>query len=67
MYKLLNTFEFIKAVFDTVLDMINVVHYDKPLIFNGATFQMKLITHDRVLNINCSIRLSLSRLFLRLY
>ena len=42
-------FEFIKAVSETVLDMINAVYYDKPLILIMA------------------IRLSLSRLFLRLY
>ena len=35
-YKLLNTFEFIKAVSDTVLDMTNAAYYDKPLIFTGA-------------------------------
>ena len=27
------TFEFIKAVSDSVLDMINSVYYDKPLVF----------------------------------
>ena len=32
-YGLLNTFEFIKAVSDTVFDMINAVYHDKPLIF----------------------------------
>ena len=42
-------FEFIKAVSDTVLDMINAVYHDKPLIFIRA------------------IRLSLPRLFLKLY
>ena len=30
------TFRFIKAVSDTVLDMINAVYYDKPLIFIRA-------------------------------
>ena len=34
--KLLNTFEFIKAVSDTVFDMINAVYDDKTLIFTGA-------------------------------
>ena len=29
-------FEFIKAVSDTVFDMINAVYYDKPLIFTRA-------------------------------
>ena len=28
-------FMFIKAVFDTVLDMTNAVYHDKPLIFIG--------------------------------
>ena len=37
-YKLLNTFESIKAVSDTVFDMINVVYHDKPLIFTGVLF-----------------------------
>ena len=32
-YKLLNTFEFIKAVSGTVFDMINAVYHDMPLIF----------------------------------
>ena len=35
-FKLLKTFEFIKAVSYTVFDMINAVYYDKPLIFTGA-------------------------------
>ena len=34
---MLNTFEFIKAVSDTVLDMINAAYRDKPLIFIRAT------------------------------
>ena len=42
-YKLLNTFDFIKAVSDTVFDMKKVVYYDKPLIFIGATFREKLV------------------------
>ena len=33
---LLKTFKFIKAVSDTVLDMINAVYHDKPLIFIRA-------------------------------
>ena len=37
-------FEFIKAVSDTVLDMINSADHDKPLIFIGATVQEKLIS-----------------------
>ena len=35
-YKLLNIFEFIKIVSDTVLDMINAAYYDKPLLFTMA-------------------------------
>ena len=38
------TFEFIKAVSDTVLDMINAADYAKPLI---------LISHHQAVNINC--------------
>ena len=30
------TFEFIKAVSDTVLYMINAVYHDNPLVFIGA-------------------------------
>ena len=30
------TFEFMKAVSDTVLNMINAAYYDKPLIFLEA-------------------------------
>ena len=52
-YKLLNTFEFIKAVSDTVLDKINAAYYDKPLIFTLATFKEKLFSHHRAVNINC--------------
>ena len=40
-YQLLNTFEFIKVISDTVLDMINSAYHDKPLIFIGATFREK--------------------------
>ena len=32
-------YEFIKAVSDTVFDMINAAYYDKPLIFIRATFR----------------------------
>ena len=35
-YKLLNTFEFIKAISDTVLDTVNVVYHAKELIFTGV-------------------------------
>ena len=52
-YKLLNTFEFIKAVSDTVLDMINAAYYDKPLISTEATLQVKLVSHNQAVNINC--------------
>ena len=51
-YKLLNTFEFIKAVSDTVLDMINAAYYAKHLIFIGATFREKLVSHHQAC-INC--------------
>ena len=37
-YNLLKTFEFIKPVSDTVLDMINVVHCVKYLILSGLQF-----------------------------
>ena len=57
-YKLLNTFEFIKVVSDTILDMKNAAYHTKPLI---------LMSHRQAVNINCWIRLSLSRLFLTLY
>ena len=32
-HKSLNTFEFVQAVSDTVLDMTNAAYHDKPLIF----------------------------------
>ena len=40
-------FMFIKAVSDTVFDMINSVYHDKPLIFIGATFREKLVSHHQ--------------------
>ena len=49
-WALLKIFEFIKAVSDTVLDMINVVYLDKPLIFIGATFREKLVSRQRAVN-----------------
>ena len=52
-YKLLNTFEFIKAVSDTVLVMINAAYYAKPLIFTGVLFREKFVSHHQALNINC--------------
>ena len=39
-----------KAVSDTVLDMINAVYYDKPLIFIGAKFREKFVSHHRAVN-----------------
>ena len=45
-HKLLNTFEFIKAVSDTVWDMINAAYHAKPLIFIGATFREKIVFHQ---------------------
>ena len=38
-YKLLSAFEFIKAVSETGLNMINAAYYEKPLIFIDATFR----------------------------
>ena len=44
-------FEFIKAVSDTVLDMINAAYYDKLLMFIGATFRgEKLVSYHRKVN-----------------
>ena len=43
----------IKAVSDTVLDIINAVYCDLPLIFIGATFREKLVSHLHAVNINC--------------
>ena len=44
------TFEFIKAVSDTVLDMINTTYHEKPLVFIGATFREKLVCLHRVVD-----------------
>ena len=49
----MNIFAFIKAVSDTVLDMINAVYLDKPLIFIGTTFREKLVSFHQAVNINC--------------
>ena len=49
-YKLLNTFEFIKAAYDTVLGMINAAYYDKPFIFIWATFREKLVSHHHAVS-----------------
>ena len=46
-YKLMKTFEFIKAVSDTVIDLKNAGHHEKPLMFNRITFQEKLVSHNR--------------------
>ena len=43
-------FEFIKAVSDTVLDMINAAYQDKPSSFIGAMFREKLISHHWAVN-----------------
>ena len=42
------TFEFIKAVSDTVLDMINAVYHDNPLIFTKAVSDTILDTINAV-------------------
>ena len=44
--------------------MINATYHDKLLIFTRATFWEKLVSHHLAVNINCWIRLSLSRLLL---
>ena len=64
---LLTMFMFIKAVCGTVFEMINAVFHNKALIFIGATFWEKLVSHHQTVTINCSKRLSLSRPFLTLY
>ena len=45
-------FEFIKAVSETVLDMINAAYYDKPFVYIRATFQEKLVSLREAVNIN---------------
>ena len=40
-----------KAVSDTVLDMINADYHDKPLMFIGATFPEKVVSHHWAENI----------------
>ena len=49
----LKTFELIKAVSDTVFDMINDVYHDKPLMFIRATFREKLVSHHQAVNVKC--------------
>ena len=36
---------FIKAISDTVLDMLNAFYHDKPLIAMEATFRENLVSH----------------------
>ena len=53
--KLLSTFEFIKAVSDTVFDMINAVYHDKLLVFikpvsDTALDMINLVAHHRAVN-----------------
>ena len=43
-------FEFIKAISETVLDMINAVSHDKPLTLTRAVFWEKLVSHRQALN-----------------
>ena len=47
---LLYMFECIKAVSDTVFDMIHAVYHDESLMFIGATFQEKLVSHHQAVN-----------------
>ena len=49
-HQVVHTFKFIKAVSDTVFDLINAFYHDKPLIFIGATFQEKLVSHHQAVN-----------------
>ena len=50
-HKLLKTFEFIKAVSDTVIDMINGAYRDQPLmIFVEIAFQDKLVSHHQTVS-----------------
>ena len=49
-FKLLNTFDIIKAVSDGILDMVNAVYHDKTLISISATFREKLVSHLQAVN-----------------
>ena len=49
-YKLLNTFEFIKDVSDTVFDMINAAYHGKLLMFIRVTFWEKIASQHRAVN-----------------
>ena len=46
-------FMFIKAVSDMIdaSDMISTVYHDKPLLFIGATFREKLVSHHQAVDI----------------
>ena len=46
-------FKFVKAVSDTVFDMVNAVYHDQISIFIPAAFQEKLISMHQTANINC--------------
>ena len=47
---LFKLFTFIKAVSDSLFGMINAVYHDKTLIFIGATFREKLVSHHQAVN-----------------
>ncbi len=44
-----NTFGLIKAVSDTIFDMIVTTYHDKPLILSGATFRERSVSHHRAM------------------
>ena len=37
----------------SIIEMINAVYWDRPLIFSRTTFREKLISHYQVVKINC--------------
>ena len=43
-------FKFIKVISGTVLDTINAVYHNKPLIFIRATFRKSVFYHHRSIN-----------------
>ena len=43
----LKTFEFIKAISETFLDMINAAYREKHLMYIGASFREKLVSHHQ--------------------
>ena len=47
----MNVIEFIKAVFDTVLDMIIAAYYDNPFIPIRARLE-NLLSHHQAVNVN---------------